>query len=155
MEKSAKDFLAGLVFVAFGLAFSYAAWGYDLGTAIRMGPGLFPFALGILLVLLGIAVLVEGMVAGEGGAIGAVPWRGLVLIIAAILFFGFFVRRLGLVPALFLTVLLASFSSSRTGVLAALVLALALTVFCTLIFSYGLGLPLPLLGPWLTFGGGE
>ncbi len=153
MQKSAKDFLAGMVFVAFGLAFAYAAWNYDLGTAIRMGPGLFPFALGILLILLGIMVLVEGMVAGEGGPVGVVPWRGLVLIIAAVLFFGFFVRRLGIVPSLFVTVLLAALSSIRTGILAALILALALTVFCTLIFIYALGLPLPLLGPWLSFGG--
>lgn len=151
MQKSAKDLLAGLLFVAFGLSFAFAAWNYDLGTAIRMGPGYFPVVLGSLLVLLGIIVLVEGMVAGEQGAIGPVPWRGLVLILASVLFFGFTVRRLGLVPSLFVTVLLAAFSSARTGIVGGLIMAAALTFFCTAIFSYALGLPVPLFAPWLSF----
>ena len=149
MQLSAKDFLAGLVFIAFGLSFAYAAWGYNLGTAIRMGPGYFPVVLGGLLVLLGILVLVEAAVAGEHSPTGPVPWRGLVLILGSVLFFGFTVRRIGLVPSLFLTVLLAALSSARTGIVAALVLAAGLTAACTLIFTYALGLPLPLVGPWL------
>ncbi len=153
MQKSAKDLLAGLIFVGFGAAFAYAAWGYDLGNAIRMGPGMFPVVLGGILVLLGALVIVEGVVAGEGGPIGAVPWRGLVLILGAVLFFGFFVRPLGLVPTLLVSVLLAAISSTRTGPVTAVVLAVALTLFCTLIFVFGLGLPLPLFGPWLQFGG--
>ena len=153
MQKSLKDLLAGLVFIVFGASFAFAAWRYDLGTAIRMGPGMFPLLLGGILVLLGVLVVVEGMAAGEGGPIGAVPWRGLVLILGAVLFFGFFVRPLGLVPTLFVAVLLAAFSSTRTSVVAAVALALALTLFCTLIFVFGLGLLLPLFGPWLSPGG--
>jgi hypothetical protein len=30
-------------------------------------------------------------------------------------------------------------------------MAAGLTIFCLAVFSYGLGLPLPLLGPWLRF----
>ena len=147
MQKSIKDLLAGLLFVIFGAAFAYAASRYDLGTAIRMGPGMFPLVLGGVLALLGVLVIIEGAVAGEGGPIGAVPWRGLVLILAAVLVFGFLVRPLGLVPSLFVSVLLAAFSSTRTGIVTAVLLALALTVFCTLIFVFGLGLPVPLFGP--------
>ena len=43
------------------------------------------------------------------------PWRGIILLTAAVLFFGFAVRRLGLAPALFVAVLLAAFSSERTS----------------------------------------
>ena len=39
-----KDILSGLIFVGFGAAFGYAATGYPLGTAFRMGPGYFPLA---------------------------------------------------------------------------------------------------------------
>ena len=152
MQKSARDLLAGLIFVIFGLAFAYAAWNYDLGTGIRMGPGTFPLLLGGILVLLGLLVIGEGVVAGEGGAIGIVAWRGLALVLGAVLFFGFFIRPLGLVPTLFITVLLAALSSTRNGIGVALILSLALAAFCTLIFVYGLGLPVPLFGPWLTFG---
>ena len=75
-EDRVKDLLAGLVFIAFGLAFAIAASRYQLGTAFRMGPGYFPVVLGGCLVLLGVLIVVEGIVAGERGAIGAVPWRG-------------------------------------------------------------------------------
>jgi putative tricarboxylic transport membrane protein len=52
---------------------------------------------------------------------------------------------------LFVAVLLSAFASSRTNALAAIILALVLTGFCALIFVGGLGLPLPLIGPWLNF----
>ena len=151
MQKALKDVLAGLVFVAFGLAFAVTAYSYDLGTALRLGPGYFPLVLGGILFLLGVLLVVEGIVAGEGEALGAVPWRGIVLLTIAPLFFGFTVRGLGLAPSLFVTVLLAAFSSHRTGVMAALAMAAALTVFCVLVFVQALGMPVQLLGPWLAF----
>ncbi|MYZ48287.1 tripartite tricarboxylate transporter TctB family protein [Propylenella binzhouense] len=149
MPKSVKDLLAGLAFIAFGLAFGYAALGYELGTALRMGPGYFPLVLAGILVALGIGVIVEGMLAGEGGDIGTVPWRGAALILGALVFFGYAVQGLGLAPTLFVTVFLAALASQRTGIPTAALLALALTAFCIAIFVYGLGVTLPLVGPWL------
>ena len=151
MQKALRDVLAGLIFIGFGLAFAITAWTYDLGTALRMGPGYFPLLLGAVLVLLGAAVIVEGIVAGEGEAIGAVPWRGIVLLTLAVLFFGFTVTRLGLAASLFVTVLIAAFSSQRTSLIGGLVMAVALTVFCILIFVQALGMPVRLIGPWLAF----
>ena len=149
MQKSLRDIAAGLVFVAFGLAFAITAYSYDLGNAIRMGPGYFPLMLGGLLILLGIGVMAEGVLAGEGHPIGPIPWRGIVLILAAVLFFGFTVRGLGLVPSLFITVLASSLASRRSGALAALLIAIGLTLLCLIIFVWALGLNLPLFGPWL------
>jgi hypothetical protein len=151
MDKALRDVLAGLAFVALGLAFAVTAWSYDLGTALRMGPGMFPLILGGCLVLLGVIIVIEGVVAGEGEPIGEVPWRGVILLTAAILFFGFTVRPLGLAPALFITVLLSAFSSERTGVVAGLLMAAGLTIFCIVIFVQALGMPVQLIGPWLSF----
>jgi hypothetical protein len=150
VQKALKDLLAGLIFVAFGLAFAVTAWSYQLGTALRMGPGYFPLVLGGILVLLGALIIVEGLIAGEGEAIGPIAGRGLVLLTAAVLFFGFTVRGLGLAPSLFATVLLAAFSSHRTTVVSALAMAFGLTGFCILVFVEALGMPVPLLGPWLS-----
>jgi hypothetical protein len=151
MEKALKDALAGLVLIAFGLAFAIGALGYELGSAVRMGPGYVPLALGGILVVIGILVIVEGYLTGEGSPIGPVPWRAVVLLLAAIVFFGLTVRRLGLAPSLFVTALMASFSSRRMGILAAFVIALALTVFCILIFVEALGMPIAVFGRWLQF----
>ena len=58
-----KDILSGLIFLGFGAAFGYAATGYPLGTAFRMGPGYFPLVLAGVLALLGVAIVVKGVTA--------------------------------------------------------------------------------------------
>ena len=151
MQRSLRALLAGLIFIAFGAAFAIAALNYDLGTALRMGPGYFPLLLAALLSLLGIGIVAQGLMHGDDLPIGPIPWRGIVLISAAILFFGFGVRRLGLAPALFAAVFLSALSSERMSLALAAGLALALTAFCILIFVEALGMPVPLLGPWLRF----
>ena len=54
-----------------------------------------------------------------------------------------------MVPSLFVTVLMAAFASRRTTALAALLIAVGLTVACVLIFVEALGLSIPLIGPWI------
>ena len=61
-----KDFYAGLLFIAFGVAAIVIGSNYALGTAARMGPGYFPRILGILLVTLG-AILVRACDCGCKG----------------------------------------------------------------------------------------
>jgi hypothetical protein len=58
--KNQKDFWAGLMFLAFGLAFAIIARNYQMGTAVRMGPAYFPTVLGGLLAVLGAVILVRG-----------------------------------------------------------------------------------------------
>ena len=149
LHDARKDLLAGAVFVAFGLAFAVTSTTYEVGSPLRMGPGFFPLALGGILVVLGVLIAVTGYAAAEGGEIGTVPWRALVLLLAAILFFGFTVRDLGLVPALFVAVLLASFAGRGVRLVPALVIAVVLTALSVLIFVYALQLRLSLIGPWL------
>ena len=149
LRSALKDLLAGLVFIAFGLAFAVGAASYDIGTALRMGPGYFPLVLGGLLVVFGVVIVVKGFVAGEGAELGSVPWRAAALIVASILFFGATIRGLGVVPAVFLTALLAGFSGRRTGLVWPVVIAVGLTITSVLVFVTALQLPLPLFGPWV------
>lgn len=149
MHRALKDGLAGLVFVAFGLAFAVGATTYEIGSTLRMGPGYLPLVLGGLLVVLGGVIVAKGFVDAEGGAIGTVPWRAIGLILGAIAFFGLTVRGLGLVPTVFIATFMSAFASHRTGVVSALVIAGGLTVLCVLIFVVALSLRLPLVGPWL------
>ncbi len=150
--RSLKDILSGLIFIGIGLAFGFAASGYQLGTAFRMGPGYFPLFLAGVLVVLGAAIVVKGLLAQAPDDPAAPrPWRGLVLLLGAILFFGATIRGLGLVPTLFLTVFASALASRRNTVVSALLLAAGMTAFCVLIFSYGLGVTIPLFGPWLRF----
>lgn len=150
MERSVKDICAGLIFLGFGAAFGIAAAGYPLGTALRMGPGYFPLVLAVILGLVGAAILFQALSGkGEAGGFGAVHWKATALVLGAILFFGATVRGLGLAPALFAAAFAAALASVENTVLRAAAIGLCLMVFCVGIFSYGLGVTAPLIGPWL------
>lgn len=151
LRRALKDVLAGAIFIALGLAFALGALAYEVGDPLRMGPGYMPLALGILLAGLGIGVIIKGFLAGEGEAIGGVEWRAIVLIVAALLFFGLTVRGLGVAGALFGTTLLASLARARTSPLEAVAIAAGLTIMSVVLFIYILQLRLPLTGPWLPF----
>lgn len=142
--------ICGLVFIATGLFFAAQSLTLELGTALRMGPGMFPLILALVLTLLGGIILLQATRStGE-------PWeplarRGMIFILPAPVLFGMTVRGLGFVPALFLAAFFASFASRRMKPLWAFVLALAITLFSLGVFSYALGLPFERFGPWLRF----
>lgn len=148
-RRALRDILAGGIFIAFGLAFALGALAYNIGTPLRMGPGYVPLVLGGLLAALGAGVIIKGFIAGEGEAIGRVEWRGVLLIMAAVLFFGMTIRGLGVIGALFGASLLAALARSRTSWREALVIAIGLTALSVVIFIFGLQLRLPLVGPWI------
>jgi hypothetical protein len=151
VRRALKDVLAGSIFVLLGLAFALGSLAYDVGTPLRMGPGYFPLALGIVLIGLGLAIVVKGFLAGEAEAIGGLEWRAVVLITIALLFFGVTVRGLGVGLSLFGAVLIGALGRSRTTPVEAVAIALALTVLSIVVFIVLLQLRLPLTGPWLPF----
>lgn len=59
--RNRQDFWSGVMFIALGLGFAWQASSYQMGTAARMGPGYFPFWLGIVLALLGAIVLLGSL----------------------------------------------------------------------------------------------
>ncbi|MCW6004816.1 tripartite tricarboxylate transporter TctB family protein [Micromonospora sp. CPCC 205371] len=150
-RRSFPDVLAGGIFVLIGGAFVVRSLGYELGTPLRMGPGYFPLLVGAILAALGLAIVLKGLVAGEVLSFGAIPWRAVTAIVLAVLFFGFFVRRLGFVPTSAVTALLTTLASSRVRPLVAAAVTVGLTIASTLIFVVGLQLRIPLWGPWLPF----
>jgi hypothetical protein len=147
------DFAAGILFVLFGLGFGTSSLGLEMGTTLRMGPGYFPMVLSVLLIGLGLAIVFTAF-GTKGDAIGAYAWRGMVFILGAPVFFGLTVRGLGFVPAIFCTTLIAAMAGLRLKPVQALLLAILVTVFCTLVFSVALGLPFRRFGPWLPGLGG-
>jgi hypothetical protein len=149
VRRALKDILAGAIFIAFGLAFALGSLGYEIGTPLNMGPGYLPLALGLLLAGLGGMIIVKGFIAGSDEPIGVIEWRAVVLITAALLFFGITFRGLGVIGALFGATLLAALARSATSWREAIVIAAGLTVLSILIFIVALQLRLPLIGPWI------
>ena len=78
------------------------------------------------------------------------PWLGLALVTVPVVLFGLMLRGLGLAPILVLVVLLTAWASRYATLRASVPLALGIAAFCSVLFIKGLGLPLPLVGPWLS-----
>lgn len=64
-----QDFFAGLFFILFGSLAAYLSTSYNMGTGARMGPGYFPFWLGVILAGIGVLVFLKafGKVVGDRG----------------------------------------------------------------------------------------
>ena len=68
---------------------------------------------------------------------------------ASTVLFALLLRRLGLVGALMLLVVVSAYASDRFRWSVALTLAVGLAVGSSIIFVWLLGLPIPILGTWL------
>jgi hypothetical protein len=141
--RSSKDFLAGLMFAAFGVAGVWMAQAYPFGYAGRMGPGYFPTLISGLLITLGLLVALRGLVV-EGHKIGTFHSKSLFLVLASVVLFGFALERLGLTIAIFILVVLASLGGNEFRLRGVLILAAILAVGSSLVFIYGLGLQIPI-----------
>jgi hypothetical protein len=143
-----KDLWSGLIFIAFGAAAIMLARGYAMGHAGRMGPGYFPTALGGVLVLIGLVLVVQSLIAA-GDAVTGLAWRKAVLVLMASGLFGISVEGLGLAASTALLVMISGLASERFRFGPFLALAVGLSVFSSVVFVTLLGLPIPILGPWL------
>jgi len=147
--QSPKDFWTGLIYLAVGAGVIFIGRNYSVGTASRMGPGYFPLALAGLLILFGLVAVVRSFLV-QGEPIRAFAWKPLVLVLVGTALFGALIGTLGLIIALLALVLTSAAASEkfRFDWRAALGLV-ALIAFCSLVFVKGLGVPMPLFGPWL------
>ena len=59
------DLLAGGTFIALGLAFALGGRTYDMGSALKMGPGYVPVVLGGILTVLGAVIAVQAFRGGD------------------------------------------------------------------------------------------
>ena len=151
LNASRNDLTSAAIFIAFGAYFALEALRYDFGTPFRMGPGFMPVVLGGILIALGIAVAAKGL--GKPDEEVAPPWplRGIVLVLGTIVFFAATIRGLGFIPVVLIAGFATALSSSRNTWLSALIISVGLCVLCLLIFVVGLGMIVPLIGPWLRF----
>lgn len=142
-----QDFYAGLLFIAVGTVTLIVSQDYNMGTAQRMGPGYFPTLLSAGLGLVGIATCVRGLLGG-GDRVEFNTLRPLLSVLAGVAVFGLLLERAGLALATVALVLLARLGGEVFKVREIAVLSVALALFGTSIFVWGLGLP---INVWPTF----
>ena len=156
--KSQRDFFAGLMFSAVGVAFAWGATHYSIGSGARMGPGYFPLMLGILLAILGLIIVFGALVVEteDGEPVGKIAWKPLGFIIGSNLLFGVLLAGLpsvgipafGLIVAIFGLTFVAAMAGDEFKAKEVAILATILAVGSYLAFVVLLKLQFPV---WPSF----
>ncbi len=144
--RNQRDFGAGIMYMVIGLFFSIVALQYPMGTAAKMGPGYFPFFLGLLMTLLGLLVLVKSL--GAKAAIERIPkfhWRIIALITGSVVLYGILLPTMGFIVAVFVLVFMSASASHEFHWKGTLINATFLVAFTYSVFVMGLKLQFPLL----------
>jgi Tripartite tricarboxylate transporter TctB family len=141
--KHQKDFWAGVLYIAFGLAAIGIALDYPLGTANRMGPGYFPRGLGTLMIVLGL-ILVARSFKLKGEPVRFPSFKPVLIVLGSVVLFGLAAPKLGLVIATIILIIASSTASHEFRWKEAVIASLILAAFTVAAFSYGLKLQLPI-----------
>ena len=147
--KSPQDFWAGLMFIAFGIFFVVVARNYQMGTAVRMGPGYFPTMLGGIMVVLGAIVLFTSLTV-KGAAVPKMSFKPIFFISLGLILFGYLLKPLGFIAAVIILVFVSAFGGHEFRAKEVGILTVVLVIFSVLVFVKGLTLPFPL---WPSFVG--
>ncbi len=145
-----RDFYAGGLMILFGLFAALNGPKYTLGTLMHMGPGFLPTALGVLLVILGIAIAGTALTAKPGedeeGILPEHPqWLGWGCILAGPLAFILFGKIGGMIPGTFACVFVSALGDREATWRSAAILGVVVTFFGVALFHYVLKIPMPLL----------
>jgi putative tricarboxylic transport membrane protein len=141
--RNPQDFWGGFALVLFAL---FSLWaGSDLPgmRGFAFGPGTAPRLFAGLLAAVAGLVMINGLIS-HGPPLQRWGIRAPVLFLASVIFFGFTVRPIGLVPAAFLTLMIASAASKEVRWVEAIIWSAILTCGAVALFVYGLNLPLQL-----------
>ncbi len=144
--RNQRDFGAGIMYMVIGLFFAIVATRYQYGTAAKMGPGYFPFWLGMLMAAMGLLVLIRSM--GAKATIEAIPkfnFKVIGLITGSIILYGLLLPKMGFIVAVLVLVMIASSASKEFSWKVALINSVVLIAFTYSVFVLGLKLQFPLL----------
>ena len=149
VRRNKQDFWSGIMFIFVGLGFAAQATTYQMGTAARMGPGYFPFWLGVVLSLIGAVVLLSSFSRkAEETKVNRFDFRILGLVVGSVILYGLILRPLGVYLSVFALVVVSSLASHEFSWKVAVVNAIFLVLFSYFAFIKGLGLIFPL---WPSF----
>lgn len=143
----------GLFFVAMGLFGLYVSRTYDVGDVNHMGPGWFPRALCMGLIVFGAIIAVQGILkSGHDRPAGGAA-RGFIIVLLSMILFGLTIEgtkipfvgvsipRLGFIPALTLCLTVAACAARDQKPVQAAITVLLVVLGSIAIFVWALGLP--------------
>lgn len=152
-----RDFYGGLALIAVAIIALWASGDLPGQQGFAFGPGTAPRIFATVLAVIGALVALGGLLV-EGPPVGHFALRGPAYVLVAILLFALMIRGvsfngirvppLGLVPSTFVAFMVSIMGSSEMRWIESLIAAVAMTIFCVLLFVYLLQLPFQ-LWPWV------
>ena len=144
-----QDFVGGVALMAIALFALWASSDLQGMHGFSFGAGTAPRMFAVLLLALGAAVTLIGA-SGRGRTHHAVyHWRGPLFVSLSILSFAVTIRPLGLVISAFASFIIAALGTPETKWKETIIVGICLTIGCSLLFPYALGLPLQLFPRFL------
>jgi putative tricarboxylic transport membrane protein len=145
--RNQQDFYGGMSLILLSLTAFVASNELPGTRGFAFGPGTAPRLFALTLLVLALGVTVGGLMV-RGPKVTPYNLRGIVFIIGAILAFAASIRPLGLVIAAFSSIVIASAAAPDVRWRETVIWGAILTLFCTLLFPYGLNLPFQLWPRW-------
>jgi len=143
-----KDFLSGLMFIAFGLLALYYGQKLAIGTSVRMGPGYVPHMLALIMMCLGALICVIALVSGSE-PVERLKWKPITMVTIGIICFALLFERAGLLPALVVLIFIASLGGEEFKLMEVIGNMVVLAIICTIVFKIGLGMNISIVqGIW-------
>ena len=143
-----RDFYAGGLMTLLGAGVTLNATTYNTGTLMHMGPGMFPFILGITLTFVGVLIFGTALVTPLGPDETILPqnkeWLGWGCILAGPVVFIILGHFFGMAAATFGCVFVSAMGDNEAKLKSSAILAACITVPGCFLFTYVLQLPFPL-----------
>ncbi|MGB8400499.1 tripartite tricarboxylate transporter TctB family protein [Bradyrhizobium sp.] len=143
-----QDFVGGIALMAIAIFALWASSDLQGMRGFSFGAGTAPRMFAVLLLGLGAAVALMGILA-EGAHLATYAWRGPLFVSLSILSFAITIRPLGLVVSAFASFLISALGTPETRWKETIIVGVCLTIGCSLLFPYALGLPLQLFPRFL------
>jgi hypothetical protein len=150
LTQTRRDYLGGALMLLIGAVALAVGATYDVGTLNNMGPGFFPVSLGVLMALVGLAIVVSTRLAARRVAVRAgsparrPEWAAWACILGGLAAFVGIGEYGGLAPATFALVFIAALGDRTNNPKRAALLALAMVVISAVVFRWALKLQFPL-----------
>jgi putative tricarboxylic transport membrane protein len=143
-----QDFVGGIALMAIAIFALWASSDLQGMHGFSFGAGTAPRMFALLLLGLGFAVMVVGLLT-DGPHLATYHWRGPLFVSLSILSFAVTIRPLGLVISAFASFMISALATPETRWTETIIVGICLTIGCSLLFPYALGLPLQLFPRFL------
>lgn len=137
------DMVGGALLIVVGaVVTAYSISSYPLGTLSRMGPGMFPAGLGVLLAFFGLLLVIQSF--RQEGQPADLRIFSPLFVLGGVAAFALIVVPFGLIPAIVGITVISSLAELRFRPVNLALLCVALSILAPGVFKFGLGLNIPL-----------